>query len=167
MESRIVRKKFQLRSFLNQQGRAAFVFCGVCISTTGSQPGSTLYTSLYRAPVGQGPSGPDWLGTALGFWSGRALATGTAWACLCSIRHHFMSPLGPVCQHSSHHHSSPLAQSQGSSGVLCVKKRNDAGAASSLSDLLGGARPRRQHQTPKCNPKANSGESYPQFEPNS
>ena len=36
--------------------------------------------TLHRAPVGQGPSGPDWLATALGFWSGRALATGTAGA---------------------------------------------------------------------------------------
>ena len=33
-------------------------------------------STLHRAPVGQGPSGPDWLVTALvGFWSGRALAT--------------------------------------------------------------------------------------------
>ena len=38
--------------------------------------------------VGQGPSGPDWLATALGFWSGRVLATGTAWAGLCLIHHH-------------------------------------------------------------------------------
>ena len=29
----------------------------------------------HRAPVGQGPSGPGWLAIALGFWSGRALAT--------------------------------------------------------------------------------------------
>ena len=36
--------------------------------------------ALHRVPVGQGPSGPDWPATALGFWSGRALATGTAWA---------------------------------------------------------------------------------------
>ena len=28
------------------------------------------------------------LATALGFWTGRALATGTAWAGLCSIYHH-------------------------------------------------------------------------------
>ena len=34
----------------------------------------------HRAPVGQGPPGPDWLATALGFWSsGRVLTTGTAW----------------------------------------------------------------------------------------
>ena len=44
--------------------------------------------TLYRAPVGQGLSGPDWLATALGFWSERALATGTAWACLFLIHHH-------------------------------------------------------------------------------
>ena len=31
--------------------------------------------TLHRAPVGQGPSGPDWLAIAFGFWSGRALAT--------------------------------------------------------------------------------------------
>ena len=42
------------------------------------RPGVTPST-LHRAPVGQGPSGPGWLAIALGFWSGRALATGTAW----------------------------------------------------------------------------------------
>ena len=45
-------------------------------------------STLHRAPVGQGPSGPDWLAISFGFWSGRALATGTAWAGLCLIRHH-------------------------------------------------------------------------------
>ena len=45
-------------------------------------------STLNRAPVGQGPSGPDWLAIAFGFWSGRALATGTAWAGLCLIHHH-------------------------------------------------------------------------------
>ena len=51
------------------------------------RPGLTPST-LYRAPVGQGPSGPGWLAPALGFWSGRVLATtGTAWAGLCLIRH--------------------------------------------------------------------------------
>ena len=48
--------------------------------------------SPHRAPVGQsvgqGPSGPGWLAIAFGFWSGRALATGTAWAGLCLIHHH-------------------------------------------------------------------------------
>ena len=39
--------------------------------------------TLHRAPAGQGPSGPGWLATALGFWSGRPLATGMAWAALC------------------------------------------------------------------------------------
>ena len=43
--------------------------------------------TLHRAPVGQGPSGPDWLAISFGFWSGRALATGTAWAGLCLIHH--------------------------------------------------------------------------------
>ena len=44
--------------------------------------------TLHRAPVGQGVPGPDWLAISLGFWSGRALATGTAWAGLCLIHHH-------------------------------------------------------------------------------
>ena len=44
--------------------------------------------TLHRAPVGQGPPGPDWLAISFGFWSGRALATGTAWAGLCLIHHH-------------------------------------------------------------------------------
>ena len=34
------------------------------------------------------PRVPGWLATAFGFWSGRALATGTAWAGLCLIHHH-------------------------------------------------------------------------------
>ena len=34
--------------------------------------------TLHRAPVGQGPPGPGWLAISFGFWSGRALATGTA-----------------------------------------------------------------------------------------
>ena len=54
---------------------------------TWGDPGEGGCT-LHRAPVGQGPSGPGWLATALGFWSGRALATGTAWAGLCLIHHH-------------------------------------------------------------------------------
>ena len=33
-------------------------------------------STLHRAPVGQGPPGPDWLAIVFGFWSGRALATG-------------------------------------------------------------------------------------------
>ena len=45
-------------------------------------------STLNRAPVGQGPSGPDWLAISFGVWSGRALATGTAWAGLCLIHHH-------------------------------------------------------------------------------
>ena len=58
-------------------------------------PGLTPST-LHRAPVGQGPSGPDWLATALGFWSGRALATGTAWAGLCLIHHHHRGGVAAV-----------------------------------------------------------------------
>ena len=46
------------------------------------------FRTLHRAPVGQGPPGPDWLAIAFGFWSERALATGTAWADLCLIHHH-------------------------------------------------------------------------------
>ena len=54
-------------------------------------PGLTPST-LHRAPVGQGPPGPDWLAISFGFWSGRALATGTAWAGLCLIHHHHHQP---------------------------------------------------------------------------
>ena len=45
-------------------------------------------STVRRAPVGQGPPGPGWLAISLGFCSGRALATGTAWAGLCLIHHH-------------------------------------------------------------------------------
>ena len=55
-------------------------------------PGLTPST-LHRAPVGQGPSGHGWLAIAFGFWSGRALATGTAWAGLCLIYHHHYRPI--------------------------------------------------------------------------
>ena len=48
-----------------------------------------------RAPIGQGTSGPGWLGTALGFWSGRTHATGTAWESLCLIHHHAQRPPAP------------------------------------------------------------------------
>ena len=72
-------------------------FVGQC----AKQPALFVYvqreiwgSTLHRAPVGQGPSGPDWLAIAFGFWSGRALATGTAWAGLCLIHHH----------HHHHHH---------------------------------------------------------------
>ena len=34
----------------------------------------------------------DWLAISLGFWSGRALATGTALAGLCLIHHHHHRP---------------------------------------------------------------------------
>ena len=54
---------------------------------TRSHPGLTPST-LHRAPVGQGPPGPGWLAISFGVWSGRALATGTAWAGLCLIHHH-------------------------------------------------------------------------------
>ena len=53
-------------------------------------------STLHRAPVGQGPPGPDWLAISFGFWSGRALATGTAWAGLCLIHHHHQSYVGRV-----------------------------------------------------------------------
>ena len=36
--------------------------------------------------VGEGPSGPDWPAIAFGYWSGRALATGTAWAVNRAVR---------------------------------------------------------------------------------
>ena len=63
-------------------------FTGVCtpFPRQGGPP-----STLHRAPVGQGPSGPDWLAIAFGFWAGRALATGTAWAGLCLIHHHLGS----------------------------------------------------------------------------
>ena len=50
-----------------------------------------LHCTLHRAPVGQGPSVLGWLATALGFWSGRALTTGTAWAGFCLIHHHHVA----------------------------------------------------------------------------
>ena len=49
---------------------------------------SSAAGTLHRAPVGQGPPGPGWLAISFGFWPGRALATGTAWAGLCLIHHH-------------------------------------------------------------------------------
>ena len=52
--------------------------------------------TLHRAPVGQGPPGPGWLAISLGFWPGRALATGTAWAGVCLIRHHQDSIATPI-----------------------------------------------------------------------
>ena len=66
-------------------------------------------STLHRAPVGQGPPGPDWLAISFGFWvlvwTGTALATGTAWAGLCFIHHH--------------HHGL-------GGGVLCVVKKAGA-----------------------------------------
>ena len=53
-------------------------------------------STLQRAPVGQGPSGPGWLAIALRFWSGRVLAAGTAWAGLCLIHHHHWLAVGLV-----------------------------------------------------------------------
>ena len=47
-----------------------------------------LSSTSTGALVGQGPSSHGLLATALGFWSGRALTTGTAWAGLCLIQHH-------------------------------------------------------------------------------
>ena len=61
--------------------------------TSNSSSSSPAITTLHRAPVGQGPPGPDWLAIFLGFWSGRALATGTAWAGLCLIHHHLLPGL--------------------------------------------------------------------------
>ena len=70
-------------------GRPFFsVLVGACQFGTGAWAGLRLNAFIYRAPVGQGPSGPDWLAIALGLWSGRVLATGTAWAGLCLILHH-------------------------------------------------------------------------------
>ena len=52
-------------------------------------------STIHRAPVGQGPSGPGWLAIAFGFGLGGrlrrrlllVLATGTAWEGLCLIHH--------------------------------------------------------------------------------
>ena len=83
---------------------------GAALAKTGHSPGSPICTrpqvvliffsggkgTLHRAPVGQGPSGPDWLAISFGFWSGRALATGTAWAGLCLIHHHHFREVNPA-----------------------------------------------------------------------
>ena len=66
--------------------------------------------TLHRAPVvGQGPPGPGWLAIAFGFWSRRALATGTTRAGLCLIHHHHHLEMregaeGRLCRRSSRHH---------------------------------------------------------------
>ena len=65
-------------------------------SAADNAMGPLLLRTLHRAPVGQGPSGPDWLAISFGFWSGRALATGTAWAGLCLIHHHRGLQSGPL-----------------------------------------------------------------------
>ena len=52
--------------------------------------GPAILCTLHRAPLARDPrvlSGRPL--TALGFWSGRVLATGTAWAGLCLIHHHY------------------------------------------------------------------------------
>ena len=49
---------------------------GVCVTVEG-QGMPTQAPSTVR-PLAQGPPGPGWLAISLGFWSGRALATGTA-----------------------------------------------------------------------------------------
>ena len=71
-------------------GQAAPTQSSVSLASGGRGAGFGLTAQhpAHRAPVGQGPSGPDWLAIALGFWSGRALATGTAWAGSCLIHHH-------------------------------------------------------------------------------
>ena len=75
-------------------------------------------STLHRAPVGQGPPGPGWLAISFGFWSGRALATGTACVGLCLIHHH-------------HHHEARNEPEEylrrtiaGRSRALFVKKRH-------------------------------------------
>ena len=63
--------------------------CGTSAAKVRSKCGASAeQVRLHRVPVGQGPPGPDWLGISFGFWFGRALATGTAWAGLCLIHHH-------------------------------------------------------------------------------
>ena len=68
------------------------------------EPGCTC--ALHRAPVGQGPPGPGWLAISFGFWSGRALATGTAWAGLCLIHYHQHEP---GCEPCAFPHSNGLS----------------------------------------------------------
>jgi hypothetical protein len=78
----VVRPAFVCNASVNTQ-RQKYVNTAAVDKPQEGQTG----TAVRRAPVGQGPSGPNWLATALGFWSGRALA-GTAWAGLCLIHHH-------------------------------------------------------------------------------
>ena len=69
------------------RGRARGVFYfPTSPAIRGNRP-LALASTLHRAPVGQGPPGPSWLAIPLGFWSGRALATGTTWPGLCFIHH--------------------------------------------------------------------------------
>ena len=67
----------------------------------------------------RGPS-PDWLANALGFGSGRALSTGTAWAGLCLICHHPTQepPLAnrPISKHRPTGFGWPCARWPGTSG---------------------------------------------------
>ena len=77
---------------MSNEGRNARAHTCVRRSRTSARAHDpTTPSTLNRAPVGQGPPGPGWLAISFGFWSGRALATGTAWAGLC-CRYMFNSP---------------------------------------------------------------------------
>ena len=140
------------------------------------RPGLTPRT-FHRAPVGQGPPGPGWLAISLGVWSGRALATGTAWAGLCLIHHHhpprdqFLAPgflarrrLARVIHH--HHHQelatnpptrwlgpvapcAPRLEPSRSCPAACLQHRHH--------DCLKGrvvVSPASQHSSPRAAPPA-------------
>ena len=130
--------------------------------------------TLHRAPVGQGPSGPDWLATAFGFWSGRALATGTAWAGLCLIHHNQLvwflnSPLNLVynwlaysagdCDHTgattTWHSQHAICDIRSARPVLCARSARSRARALSLPtpqalrppSLLKASPPHLTHRT--------------------
>ena len=62
-------------------------------------------------------------GCAFGFWSGRALATGTAWAGLCLIHHHWA--LGKVSVCSWSRFEGPDPRDRRSSGRWCRHRETD------------------------------------------
>ena len=85
----------------------------------------------------QGPSGPGWLAIALGFWSGRALPTGTAWAGLCPIHHHHHHHHQPTPEHP------PTGTPQGritlQNGVKTVARGRPKAPSRSLGQAAAGS----------------------------
>ena len=99
-------------------------------------PGADGRRTLHRAPVGQGPPGPDWLAISFGFWSGRALATGTAWAGLCLIIHHHhgadgRSPIRQRCGRVCEFTTNFIHSNKGDTGAFTniTKRRRRASPA--------------------------------------